>query len=429
MVTETPFDDGLDDVRYVYLEFCDLNGISRSKQIGVERFREAWQAGFSVNMLLLVQTPRNHVPEGTGYGTEIGYGDGLLRPDLSTVKRIPWRDDAIRVLCDVEFDGEPVCAAPRIALQSVLSEIDLDLEISVGSELEFHLFEDTDSYEPVTDHKHEWISWATEQVSPFHDRLTEWGRAYGVPIQSLEHEHGPGQFEVLFDHGPPLAQADRTFDFKRLVKQAAKHSGHEATFMAKPFGDESGNGYHLHVSAVTEETNAFARDDGELSASGRSFVAGVLDHADALTAFHAPTFNAFKRFDATGFAPDTASWGFDNRMASVRIPSGRTRIENRIGSADANPYLVIASTLAAGVDGIRRSLDPCAASDGNPAGSRPQLPRSPEVALTALESNETLVDFLGENRIRAYVATKRRDVAAFRDHVTDWERDQYVELL
>lgn len=429
MTSEIHLDEHLDGVRHVYLEFCDLNGISRSKQVAVEYFRESWQTGFPVNMLLLVQTARNHVPEGTGYGKEIEYGDGLLRPDPSTFKQIPWRDNAIRVLCDIEFDDEPVAAAPRTALQSVLSSFDLGLDFGVGSELEFYLLEDGDQYEPVTAHKHEWVSWATEQVAPFHDKLRKWGSTYGVPIQSLEHEHGPGQFEVLFECGTPLAQADRTFDFKRLVKQAATHSGHKATFMAKPFAKESGNGYHLHVSARRGDENAFAGADGGLSTTGRAFVAGVLEHADALTAFHAPTLNAFKRFDTAGFAPDTASWGFDNRMASIRIPSGTTRIENRIGSADANPYLVIAGTFAAGVDGIQRSLEPCSASDGTPAGNRSQLPRSPEIALTALETDDVLVEALGQDLIRAYVASKRRDLKEFQDFVTDWERDQYLLLL
>lgn len=429
MTEASTLEERLADVRYVYLEFCDLNGLSRSKQVTADHFLETWRTGFPVNMLLLVQTPRNHVPTGTGYGEEIGYGDGLLRPDLATMKALPWRESAVRVLCNIEFEGERVGALPRTALQSVMSDLDLDLEFGVGSELEFYLLDTDDGYDPVTDHKHEWISWATEQITPFHDRLTEWSADYDIPIQSLEHEHGPGQFEVLFDYGSPVAQADRTFDFKRVVKQAATHTGHTATFMAKPFSDESGNGYHLHVSAVRDGTNAFATETGALSETGRAFVAGVLEHADALTAIHAPTLNAYKRFDPDGFAPDSASWGFDNRLASIRIPSGTTRIENRIGSADANPYLVIASTLAAGVDGIQRALEPPTACDAAPAGDAPELPRSLDVALSALETNDILVEALGEDLVQAYVASKRRGLAAFRDDVTDWERDQFLELL
>ena len=193
MQPDTPF-DGLDEVTHVLLEFGDVNGISRSKQVTVEHFLSNWREGFPVNMLLLVQTPRNHVPEGSGYGTEIGYGDGRLRPDPDSVTRLPWRDDAVRVRCALEYEGEPVGAAPRAVLQSVLDDIDLGLDFFVGSELEFYLLEDG---APVTEHKHEWVSWATEVASPVYDRLVEWGPEYGVPIQSLEHEHGPGQFEEI----------------------------------------------------------------------------------------------------------------------------------------------------------------------------------------------------------------------------------------
>jgi glutamine synthetase len=419
-----------EDVRHVFVEFADINGMSRSKQFTASRFREIWRSGIAVNMVLLVQTPRNEVPTGTGLGKEISYGDGVLRPDPVTFQRLPWRDDAARVLCDVEFEGESVQAAPRTALKNVLASADVDLEFGVGSELEFYLLEETEAgYEPVTDHKHEWVSEATEQVAPFYDRLSAWGPAYGVPIQSLEHEHGPGQLEVLFRHGDPLSQADTTFDFKRLVKRTATLTGSVGTFMAKPFGGESGSGYHLHVSAQRDGENAFDDGTGALSETGRRFVAGLLDHAPALTAIGTPTRNGFKRLEPGGFSPYTASWGYDNRMTAIRVPGGYTRVENRLAAADANPYLLIAATLAAGIDGIERGLEPDAAVAGDPAGERPKLPESPAQALSALETDESLAAVLGRDVVDAYVASRRCGLAAFDDHVTDWERERYVDVL
>lgn len=429
---ETSIEKYLDneDVQNVFLEFCDLNGISRSKQVTADHFRKTWQSGFPINMLVLVQTPRNHIPNGTGYGEEIGYGDGMLRPDPTTFKALPWREGAARVLCEVEYENERVGGEPRGVLQSVLDSVELDLDFSIGSELEFYLLEgDSVGFEPVTDHKHEWISWATEQVNPFYDRLTEWGPEYGIPIQSIEHEHGPGQFEVLFDYGPPITTADTTFDFKRLVKRTAQRSGHKATFMAKPLDGESASGYHLHVSAERDGKNAFADGDGGLSDDGRHFVGGILAHSDALTAFHAPTLNSFKRFRPGGFAPYTASWGYDNRTTAIRIPSGTPRIENRIASADANPYLVIASTLVAGVDGINKSIDPGDAIEGSSGARGHELPRSLELSLAALESDEVLREGLGDDLVRAYVANKCRGIEEFRNVVTEWERNQYVDVL
>ena len=420
-------------IEHVLVEVPDVNGISRVKQLSAGTFLERWRDGPSMNLAVLVQTPRNDLPKGSGLAEEIDYADGRLRPDPSTLKRLPWRESAARVLCDVEFRGEPVAAAPRQVLADLLEThvADSGLAFRVGNELEFYLLDSIEGeFVPATSHKHECVAWATEAVVPFYERLEEWAEAYGVPLDSLQHEHGPGQLEVLFGHDRPLAGADRTFDFKRLVKQTARLEGRHATFMAKPFAGESGSGYHLHVSAVEDGENAFAAADGEgLSERGRQFLGGLLDHADALAAIGTPTLNGFKRFDPDGFVPYTASWGRDNRRTMVRIPTGTTRLESRIGAADANPYLLIAATLAAGLHGIREDLDPGDPVEGNPAGRRPELPRDPWTALAALEDDDVIEEYLGEDVIRAFVATKRRELEAFRDTVTDWEREHYAETL
>lgn len=427
-----------EDIDHVFIEFADINGLSRSKQLQADYFLDSWRDGFAMNALLLVQTPRNDVPADSGLGKAIDYGDATVYPEPETFRRLPWEPDVARVLCSFEMDGEPVGAATRGVLQRVLAQqaASLDIEFTVGSELEFYLLTPTDDsggqqYEPATDHKHECMTWATEEVSPFYDRVTDWASDYGIDLHSLQHEHGAGQLEVLFDYGQPLSQADTTFDFKRLVKRAARATDQHTTFMAKPDANRAGSGYHLHVGAFEDGENVFAdRADGEtLSERGRHFVGGLLDHADALTAIGTPTLNAFKRFDPDSFAPYTASWGYDNRTTAIRVPSGVTRVENRIASADANPYLLIAAMLAAGIDGIEREIEPTDPVEGDPATRRPRLPHAPEIALQALERDETLVEALGPELVRAYTATKRCELAAFRDTVTDWEREQYVETL
>ncbi|MFC4248766.1 glutamine synthetase family protein [Natribaculum luteum] len=416
-------------IDHVFVEFPDINGISRSKQLSAEKFLSTWETGPTMNLAVLVQTPRNEVPEGSGLAEEIGFADGRLRPLPETFRPLPWRKNAARVLCDLEYRGEPVAAAPRQVLNRLLDEHGLGIDLFVGSELEFYLLEATDGgYAPVTDDKHECVSWATEEVGPFYEALSKLGEQYGVPLESLQHEHGPGQLEVLFDYGDPLSQADRTFDFKRLVKQTARLSDRYATFMAKPFADESGSGYHLHVSGFEGEENAFA-DGDTLSDMGQYFVGGLMEHAPALAAIGTPTLNGFKRYVPDGFVPCTASWGYDNRQTAVRIPSGIVRVESRIGSADANPYLVIAATLAAGIDGVRNELEPGDPVEGNPAGQRTPLPRSPSQALAALEADTALRELLGEDVIQAYLASKRQELQSFWSTVTQWERDQYVETL
>ncbi|MFB6212149.1 MAG: glutamine synthetase family protein [Halobacteriales archaeon] len=423
-----------DDIEQVLVEFPDINGISRSKVLTAEKFLDTWEAGPAMNLAVLVQTPRNDLPTGTGLAEETGFADGRLELAPETFRPLPWRDGTARVLGDITYRGEPVAASPRTVLDRVLTAIDgLGLEFGVGSELEFSLLtagKDGD-YRPVTDHKHECISWATEAVLPFYEQLSEWAGDYGISIDSIQHEHGPGQLEVLFEYSGPRTQADRAFDFKRLVKQTARRTDRYATFMAKPFTAESGNGYHLHVSAREADTgtNAFG-DDGELTTRGRQFVAGLLEHADALVALGTPTLNGFKRYDPDGFVPTRATWGYDHRQVGVRIPAiGTTRIENRFAAGDANPYLVIAATLAAGAHGIEAELDPGPPVDGESGDDRDRLPRTQGEALAALSADAEIRDRLGDPVIDAYLAVKRRELQAFHDTVTPWEREQYVELL
>jgi glutamine synthetase len=424
-----------DDIDHVFVEFADVNGIARSKQLTADYFLDAWEDGITMNLLLLVQTPRNDVPEGSGYGAEVDYADGRLLAAPSTYQQLPWRDDAARVLADFHYQGQAVGGAPRVALQRVLGRLDdavPELDFYAGSELEFYLLQDGETdYEPATSHKHECVSWATEAVAPFYDKLAEWAPEYGIDLHSLQHEHGAGQLEVLFEYGSVLEQADTTFDFRRLVKQTALLTDYQATFMAKPYGDREGSGYHLHVSAFDDDgENAFAPEGDEgLSERGRHFVGGLLEHADALAGLCTPNPNAFKRYDPDGFAPYAAAWGLDNRMTALRVPNGVPRIENRIPSADANPYIVMAATLAAGLDGLQRELDPGEPWTGNPAGDAPTLPQSMPEALSALQADDVLTDHLGDELVRAYTATKREELAAYRRTVTPWEREQYVETL
>ncbi|OYR38540.1 MULTISPECIES: glutamine synthetase family protein [unclassified Halorubrum] len=419
-------------IEHVFIEFADVNGISRSKQLTADTFLDKWEDGFSMNLVVLAQTPRNHVPEGSGLGVETGHGDGVVHPIPETVTRLPWRENAVRVLCAYYHEGERLACSPRAVLESVLSANDFEFDFYSGSELEFYLLEEgpDGNYVPATDGSFECVSWATEEISDFYDQLVEWASDYGIDLTAIHHEHGPGQFEVLFDYGRPLEQAETTFDFKRLVKQVGRSFDQWPTFMAKPFADQSGSGYHIHVSAFDDRENVFEADaGGTLSERGRHFVGGLMEHADSLVALGTPNINGFKRFEPNSFVPYTASWGYDNRMTAVRVPPGDARLEGRIASADANPYLVIAGTIAAGLDGLRRELEPTAPIENDPTGDRPELSRSPELALRALETDDALVELLGEDFVRMFTASKRCELQAFRDHVTDWERDQYVKTI
>lgn len=419
-----------EDVESVLVEFPDIDGIARSKQVDADYFRRTWRDGFSMNMLLLAVSAMTDVPEGSGYGAELNFADGTVRPVPETFQRLPWRPTAARVLCDFDFRGDPAGAYTRGVLERVLDDVDDDLELGVGSELEFRLLSRTeDGHEAATTHPHECVSRATERLADLTDTVDQWATAMDVPTNVLHHEYGSGQLEVLFEHGAPLTTADRTFTFREVVKEAAAHHDHRATFMAKPATDAAGNGHHLHVSAHRDGENAFDDGDGRLSETGRSFVGGVLEHADALSALCCPTINSFKRFQPGTFSPFTQSWGYNNRTALLRVPeSSPVRVENRLPGADANPYLVVAATLAAGFHGIREGIDPGDPVDGDAAGQRPPLGRSPAIALRALEADDVLTEALGREFVRAFVAVKREELDRFYGHVTDWEK-RYLEIV
>jgi len=262
-------------------------------------------------------------------------------------------------------------------------------------------------------------------------------RDAALQVTAANHEFSPGQFEINLNHSPLVDAADRAFRMKSAVQEIARHEGMLATFMAKPFNDEGGSGFHLHVSLVDDEgTNVFGDVDGDagLSVTGRSAIAGVLAHAPALAAILNPTINSYKRFGPDTLAPWLIDWGLDNRSAMIRIPperGGAARMEVRLGDATANPYLAMAAVAAAVYLGVRDELKPAAALQGygyDPA-SAPMLPQTLGQALDALEADTELTSVLGEYFVGSFLAYKRNEIERFQRFVTDWEFREYAYHL
>jgi glutamine synthetase len=271
-----------------------------------------------------------------------------------------------------------------------------------------------------------------------------------VDIITANAEYGPGQQEINFAPGWGIAAADAAFSFKQGVKEIARQHGYVASFMTKPFIDQSASGCHFHHSLYrgSDGANAFddpAGSDG-LSDVARQFIAGQIAHAPALTALFAPTVNCAKRYRFYSFAPTNATWGLENRTVGLRIKGVRgahTHVENRIPCAASNPYLVLAGVIAAGIDGIRKSLVPPAPVSGIAYGMEgvADLPITLGAALDALEADTVLREALGEEFIHLFVAVKRHEIAkaraaladfdtpGFRDTVEKWERDELFEFL
>jgi glutamine synthetase len=319
---------------------------------------------------------------------------------------------------------------------------DLGMRPFVGPELEFYLL-DEDATAP-----NGWRRYgdATGNVyvsglrgdpeNTLIDALRMLGK-YGLDVVAANHEFSGGQFEINLWHSDAMSAADRAFQFKSAVKELARRRGKRATFMAKPFNDEGGSGFHLHFSTWSDDGEPLfddaAGEDG-LSDIGRSAIAGVLAHAPALAALHNPTINSYKRFGPDTLAPWLVDWGLDNRSAMVRIPPERgraSRLELRLGDASANPYLAIASLLAAAYIGIRDGLKPPAklVGYGYDTSKADMLPTNLSEALDALEKDSELAEILGPKFVAAFLAYKRNELDRFAHFVTDWEVREYTYHL
>jgi glutamine synthetase len=343
-------------------------------------------------------------------------------------------------------DGGPAQEAPRQVARRVSGRLaELGLTAVVGPELEFFVCEQAENGS--------WRRYADEPGNVYVVgrkgdprgllvTMLRHLRDAGLRVTAANHEFAAGQFEINLDHSELVDSADRAFRLKSAVQEIARHQGLLATFMAKPFNDEGGSGFHLHVSLVDADgANVFgaSQDDGPagadgLSGRGRAAVAGVLAHAPALAALLNPTINSYKRFGPDTLAPWLIDWGLDNRSAMVRIPPERgdaSRMEVRLGDATANPYLAAAAVGAAAYLGVRDGLvppDPLEGYGYDPSKAR-LLPRRLNDALDALEADTALHDVLGEHFVTSFLAYKRNEVERFERHVTDWEFREYAYHL
>jgi glutamine synthetase len=262
--------------------------------------------------------------------------------------------------------------------------------------------------------------------------------ALGLPLRSIEVEFGPSQCEFTFAPMTGLAPADAMVLFRSAVKQIARRHGYHATFMCRPkLPNLFASGWHLHQSILSRagNENAFmAKDDGELlSAFGRGYLAGLLDHARASAVFTTPTINGYKRYRSYSLAPDRAIWGRDNRGVMIRVLGGAndpaTRLENRIGEPAANPYLYMASQILSGLDGVGRALDPGPSADTPYETQAAPLPKTLREAVFALKDDPFFRDALGAEFVDYYVHIKNAEIERFQAEVSDWEQREYFEMF
>jgi glutamine synthetase len=433
--------EGLEgSVSTVRVVFSDLHGIERGKDVPIGDFDAVAERGLAFCWAVM-GTDLRHTPV---VGGEIGYPDMLARPDLSTLVRLPWEPDVAHCLADLERtpEGVPEPTDPRGAVRRAVAACEeLGYSPVVGPELEFFLCE-RDPEAPGGIRRYvdtlSMVYTVGRQADPrgISSQLLQHCADLGLGAFAANHEYMNSQYEINIRESAALDAADRAFRLKAAVKDFAAQQGLLATFMGRPFNDQGGSGFHLHISLERDGANACA-DGDELSAVTRHFTAGVLAHAPALMALLNPTINAYRRILPDSLAPTHANWGFDNRTTFVRIPPERgegARIEIRVGDGSANPYLAIAAALAAGVDGIRGELDPGEALEGD-AYRAPEerqgapLPPSLEAAIEALEADAVVRDALGAETVETFTTVKRFEIERYSSHVSDWELDEYVHHL
>ena len=426
-----------DGIQHVRFELPDMHGSARSKQVPVERFAASAREGVNMYGGIVALDTASHVISGTLYNEEVKYKDQTLRPDLATLTTVPWLDGMAKVICDTEWeDGTPLHAAPRHVARRMLERTaTLGFGIESAHEYEFFVL-DQESHQPIFGGVHIFNNLRNEHL-PAIRAVVDSLRAAGIPMLTANAEYAPSQYELVYRHAEGMAGLDNAFTFKNGVKEIVQHAGYTATFMGKPAAGMAGSGCHYHISLLEKESGRSAFYDPEnpndLTPTLRHFVQGLIDHGAACTALFNPTPNCYRRLTPHTFAPSNVSWGEEDRSAMVRIKqpgSPGMHVEMRASSAISNPYLCAAGTLACGLLGLSEQRSLVTQSDG-PSEDDPSLPPFPatlEAALAALEADTAMVELLGEEFVTVFTTMKRAELARFNAHVTQWERDEYIEL-
>ncbi len=425
-----------EDIEFIRLQFTDMFGALKNVAITSSQLEKALDNkcmfdGSSIEGFVRIEE-----------------SDMYLYPDLDTFETFPWRPQqgkVARLICDVyKADGTPFEGDPRYVLRRVLKEAeDMGYHFNVGPECEFFLFHTDDNGMPTTI-SHEKASYF--DISPLD--LGENARRdmvltledMGFEIEASHHEVAPAQHEIDFKYGPALKAADNIMTFKLVVKSMAKRHGLFASFMPKPLYGVAGSGMHTNMSLTKDGKNVFDDPNGEngLSKEAYYFIAGIMKHIKGMTAVANPLVNSYKRLVPGHEAPVYIAWSATNRSPLIRIPASRgagTRVELRSPDPAANPYLLLALCLAAGLDGIKHQVTPPKAVNGNifelteremKRAKIESIPANLHQAIVAMEADPFIKETLGTHVYTKYVEAKKAEWDDYRKQVTQWEIDEYL---
>lgn len=437
-------------VKYVDVFFTSMTGVPRGKRLRVHELQAIYDYGRFLPGSILVVDTQGADCEDTGLVWEDGDADRRARPVPGTLTLAPWLgpDMAQVMLSLYELDGTPNDLDPRHVLARVLDRFAADgLTPVAACELEYYLVDQHrgpgGELQPArslqTGERPQGIQVyglpELEAISPFLRELWDVCDVLGVPLEGAISEFAPGQVELTLKHKPDaLEAADDALRYKRAAKGVALRHGCEATFMAKPWADQAGNGFHVHVSFNDAAgKNLCAAEDPEGSDLLRHAIGGMKALMADCMAILAPNANSYRRFKANSYAPVAPTWGVNNRTVSLRVPAGpppTRHVEHRVAGADANPYLVLAALLACAHHGITHRIDPGPAvvGDGYAAAAKEKvrLPTDWYAAVNLFEASDVLRDYLGARFVEMFVSVKRTEQARFAEVVTALDYDWYL---
>ena len=422
-------------IKYFMISFTDLFGGQRAKLVPAQAIADMQKdgAGFAGFATWLDMTP--------------AHPDMLAVPDPASVIQLPWKPDVAWVAGNCVMEDAFVEQAPRNVLNRLVGEAAAEgMHVKTGVEAEFFLLtpdgsQISDEFDTASKpcYDQQAVMRRYDVIAEICDYMLElgWG-----PYQN-DHEDANGQFEMNWEFDDALNTADKHSFFKFMTKSVAEKHGYRATFMPKPVEGLTGNGCHAHISVWDKagKTNIFADDSKELGLSdkGRNFLGGIMKHASALAAITNPTVNSYKRINAprtvsgATWAPNTVTWTGNNRTHMVRVP-GPGRFELRLPDGAANPYLLQAVIIAAGLDGIRTSADPGKRWDidmyaeGHKVTDAPKLPLNLLDALRAYDMDKGLKTAMGDEFSSAYVKMKMQEWNAYVSHFSSWEKDNTLDI-
>ena len=423
----------------------DMQGRLMGKRFQAEFFVEsAFEETHSCNYLLATDQEMETVDGYKSTSWEAGYGDFTMKPDLNTIRRIPWLERTALVLCDVldHHTHADVPHGPRAVLKRQIARLEaMGFKPMMASELEFYLFRN--SFEeiadgaapiPISAYNEDYHIFQTSKEEDVMQAVRTGLNGADVPVENSKGEADAGQEEINVRYTDALTMADRHAIIKNGVKEIAWGKGRAVSFMAKWSYDYAGSSSHVHQSLVGLDGAAVFQDESDehgMSELMRHYLAGLLSHASEITYFLAPYVNSYKRFMAGTFAPTKAVWSMDNRTAGYRVVGSGTkavRVECRVGGADLNPYLAMAALLAAGIDGIERKLELEPQFTGDAYGGEGrEIPGTLRDAAGLLDGSAMLRSAMGDDVIDHYVHAARWEQFETDRRVTDWDRQRGFE--